>query len=114
MLRHKRNLVLDVYDYSGNKQCNLYDSTSDVFGQASDVIVTTQRNGWKELSFTLPSMIETVDGTQEDNYRLDYLKADYKIRLKDDYETDWYLISEPKITHNAFSKNVSVTAGHIS
>ena len=27
---------------------------------------------------------------------------------------DWYIISEPKITHQAFSKNVSVVAGHVS
>ena len=37
-----------------------------------------------------------------------------RIRAKDDDGVDWYLISEPKITHNAFSKDVSVKAGHIS
>ena len=114
MLRYKRNLILDVYDYSGNKQCTLYDSTSDLSGQATDVVVTIERNGWKELSFTIPTTCESEDGGQEENFRLKYLIADYRIRLKDDDGIDWFLISEPKITHNVYSKDVSVSAGHIS
>lgn len=114
MLRYKRNLILDVYDYSGNKKCTLYDSTADMSGQATDVIVTTERNGWKELSFTIPTTCESENGGQEENFRLQYLIADYRIRLKDDEGIDWYLISEPKVTHNVFSKDVSVQAGHIA
>lgn len=108
-----RNLQLDVCDYSGNVLCNLYDNLSDKSGRATNVFVTSERNGWKELSFTIPSMINTDEGIEE-NYRLKYLIADYRIRLRDDYETDWYLISEPKINHDTKSKNVSVTANHIS
>jgi len=108
-----RNLRLDVCDYSGNIVCNLYDNLSDTSGRATDVFVTSERNGWKELSFTIPSKVYT-DERMEDNYRIKYLIADYRIRLMDDYETDWYLISEPKITHNKKSKNVSVVANHIS
>lgn len=81
MLRYKRNLVLDVYDYSGNKKCTLYDNSSDLAGQATNVIVTTERNGWRELSFTIPSICENTEGGQEENFRLAYLKADYRIRL---------------------------------
>lgn len=113
MDRYKRNLVLDVYDYCGNKLCSLYDSSADLGGQACNVIVTTERNGWRELSFTLPS-VYTEQGEEKENYRLAYLKADYRIRLIDDYGTDWFIISEPKVTHQAFSKNISVTAGHVS
>lgn len=108
-----RNLQLDVCDYSGNVLCNLYDNLSDKSGRATNVFVTSERNGWKELSFTIPSMINTDEGIEE-NYRLKYLIADYRIRLRDDYETDWYLISEPKISHDTKSKNVSVTANHVS
>ena len=114
MLRHKRNLILDVFDYSGNKKCTLYDSGSDASGQAHDVIVATERNGWKELSFTIPSVCEDMNGNQEENFRLQFLIADYKIRLIDDEGTDWYLISEPKITHNKLAKTVNVNAGHVS
>lgn len=121
MLRFKRNLVLDVYDYAGNKMCAIYDSTADISGQAHDVVKKTQRNGWKEFSFTLPTTYENEQGEQEENYRASFLKADYRIRSKewsgqdgDNAEIDWYLISEPKITHEAFSKNITVKAGHIS
>lgn len=113
MNRYKRNLVLDVYDYGGNKLCTLYDNSADVRGQATDVYVKTERNGWRELSFNLPSTC-TENGKEEDNYRLQFLKADYRIRLVDDEGTDWFIISEPKVTHQAFSKNVSVIAGHVS
>ena len=110
----KRILRLDVCDYNENSVCNIFDSQSNVSGQATDVFITYERNGWKELTFEMPSVIEGSDGT-EDNYRLDYLVADYLIRASiDDDEVDWFLISEPKVTHNSFSKNVSVTAGHIS
>lgn len=113
MNRYKRNLVLDIFDYSGNKLCSLYDSARDLSGQATNVVITTERNGWQELSFTLPS-VYTEQGEERDNYRLDFLQADYRIRAIDDHGTDWYIISEPKVTHQAFSKNISVTAGHVS
>jgi len=113
MQRRTRNLSLVVCDYNNNVLCNLYDNTSDASGQASDVFVTTERNGWKELNFRIPSTCTGIDG-EEENFRLQFLKADFKIRLVDDFETDWYLISEPKITHNNFSKMVEVRCGHIA
>lgn len=113
MLRKKRNLVLDLFDFKGNKLCSLYDNSSDVSGQACNVFVSESRNGWRELSFDLPSMCESEDG-QVENYRLNYLKADYRIRAIDDNGIDWFIVSEPRISHNNFTKNVSVVAGHIS
>ena len=112
MLKDKRSLCLDICNYENKVICNLYDNTADVSGQAFDVFVKTERNGWKELSFKLPSTCTTADGDEE-NYRLQYLIADYRIRLQTEKETDWYIISEPKIIHDKFSKNVEVTAGHI-
>lgn len=109
----KRTLSLAICDYQQRVLCSLYDNESNVSGQAEDVFVTTERNGWKELSFSLPSVCQTEDGTEE-NYRLEYLKADYLICLTDNNETDWFIISEPKITHESWSKKVDVTAGHIS
>ena len=109
---HTRSLSLDICDYHNNVLCNLYDNNSDISGQATDVFVNYERNGWKELTFDIPSVCYSEDG-EEENYRLQYLVADYRIRLINDYETDWFIISERQITHNAFSKNVSVRAGHI-
>lgn len=113
MQNEERILHLDICNYNREKLCPLYDNQSDVSGQATDVFVTTERNGWKELSFTLPSVYMN-DNKQEENYRLDYLKADFLIRLIDEKEPDWFIISEPKITHNAYSKTMQITAGHIS
>jgi len=79
MERQGRNVVLDIFDYSGNKKCNLYDGTYSGSGQATDVYVCTERNGWRELKFLIPSVIEGANG-HEPNYRLNYLKADYRIR----------------------------------
>ena len=109
MLTNSRNLVLDIYDYSGHKLVNLYDNTSDIVGQATDVFTSCDRNGWKELSFSLQNKVDN-----EPNYRLDFLKADYRIRLQDDNGIDWYLISEPQVSHNNYTQNVSVVAGHVS
>ena len=104
MIRHKRKLTLDIYDYGGNKICPLYDSNAETEGQAADVYVTKERNGWKELNFTLPG----------DDFRAQYVRADYKIKLIDDDGADWFLITSPKVTHEGHKKNINVNAGHVS
>ena len=112
----QRILSLDVYDYSGHALCSLYDSTNDLSGQATEVIVHTERNGFKELRFKLPSTY--IEETEERNYRLDYLVSDYKIRFREvkdgEEEIDWFLISESKVTHSALSTDYEIRAGHIS
>lgn len=113
MNQKERILYLDICDYKQQHICSLYDNASNVSGQASDVYITTERNGWKELSFIIPSVCETPEGSEE-NHRSEFLKADYLIKTIDDKETDWFIISEPKITHNAYAKTISVTAGHVS
>lgn len=112
-MQNKRTLYLDICNYKKQVLCSLYDNSSQISGQAVDVFVTTERNGWKELSFTLPSTC-IIDGKKERNYRLDYLKADYMVRLIDEEETEWFIISEPRVSHNGFSQNVNVVAGHVS
>lgn len=112
----QRSICLDVCDYTDTPLCNLYDSTNDLSGQATDVIVHMERNGFKEIKFNIPSVC--ADG--ERNYRLDYLITDYKLRLYTNFndpenaEIDWFLISEPRVTHNIFSQNYEIRASHIS
>lgn len=118
MLKNARGLSLDICDYNDKALCSLYDNTADVSGQATDVYVKTERNGWKELSFKLPATCLTAEG-EEPNYRLQYLVADYRIRLQtqkpgEDVETDWFLVSEPKIYHDQESKTYEIVADHIS
>lgn len=106
-------------NYQETPLCNLYDSSSDISGQATDVFFTTERNGAKTLTFTLPSTMNTENGV-EDNYRLDFIVADYFIKAtkKDHGATepivDWFLISEPKSKHEKYSKNIDITAKHFS
>ena len=113
---HDRTEVLyvDVADYTGKLLCSLYDNNSDVSGQATDVFITYERNGWKELSFSLPSKCFTEDGTEEDNYRLDYIIADYHLRIVSEDGIDWFIINETGVRHEAFSKKTNVVAPHIS
>lgn len=130
-------VTLDVCDYAGHVLCSLYDSSSSVSGQAHDIIPTTQRNGWKELNFVIPGVMEVGEGPQQRNFRLDYIKPEYKLRLYatdddgnglleshavrdgDGYrfvrdKVDWYIISQPRISHENFTVNVSVKANHVS
>jgi len=112
-MQRKKKLYLSICDYSKNVVCDLYDNQSDISGQATNVCIDTERNGYKELTFDIPSTCMSEEGEIE-NYRLKYLIAEYYIRAVKDDETDWFIISEPRITRNAFSKNVSVKAQHIS
>lgn len=108
-----KKLYLTICDNNKRVVCSLYDNQSNVSGQATNVHITKERNGWKELYFDIPSTCETAEG-RVDNERLNYLIAEYLIKAETDNETDWYMISEPEVKHNSFSKNVSVKAGHIS
>ena len=112
-MQRKRKLYLSICNYKNEVVCDLYDNQADVTGQATNVFIDTERNGWKELTFDIPSTCMGAEG-EEENYRLKYLIAEYRIKAITDTETDWFIISEPKITRNHFSKNVSVRAGHIS
>ena len=121
----QRYISMDVCDYTNTPLCNLYDSTQDLSGQATDVFVNTERNGYKDLTFKLPSVCSTEEG-EEKNYRLNYLISDYRIRLRttkrnnvagaitETTEIDWFLISESRVQHSYFSTDYEIQAKHIS
>lgn len=113
MQGRNRKLQIDVCDYTNKIVCPIYSNQTDVSGQATEVFINYERNGWKELTFKLPTKIYTEEG-EEENFRLRYIIADYRIRVVTDYETDWFLITKDSVRHEAFSKNMQVTAGHIS
>ena len=110
-------LRLDICNYDKEVVCPIYDSRADVSGQAYNVFISSERNGWKELSVSIPTTCAT-ENCEEENYRLQYLIAEYKVRAIEYIDgvekTDWYIISEPKITHNNFSKTTEVRAPHCS
>ena len=109
----QRIFNVDVANYENKLVCTLYDNRSDISGQAVDVFIESDRNGWKELNFDIPSVCVTENG-QEENFRLRYLIADYRIRILTDKGEDWFLLSEESVQHQAYSKNVHVVAKHIS
>ena len=109
----KRPFYMDICNYNRQIICPLYDNRNLITGQAYDVFVNTERNGWKELSFVLPSIIHTDEG-DEPNFAIDLLKADYHIRTKTPDEEDYFIISEPKIVHDGLLKRIEVTCSHVS
>ena len=64
MQRNTRWIRLDVCDYAGTPLCNLYDSSSEVYGQAKDIVVHTSRNGYKEIRFVIPSTYFNEEGEE--------------------------------------------------
>lgn len=102
-MENNRKLKLSIYDYAGNEVCPIYDSETQLMGQAANVINKSERNGWREFSFTLPGK----------GFRSEYVKADYKLRADDKDGTEWYIITQPKVIHNGKKKTIQVTAGHV-
>lgn len=88
-------VTLAVFDYRRVKVCDLYDSATEAQGQAYDLTFTEELNGWKELSFTLPLM---VNGHR--NFRWDYIRNEFKVRLTVGSMVDWFIIQKPKRTNN--------------
>ena len=125
MQRNTRWLRLDICDYAGTLLCNLYDSSNEISGQANNIVVHTERNGYKEIRFAIPSTCSNEEG-EERNYRLDYLISDYKIRIQSKkayneslgtdspVETDWFFISESKVHHDNLSGDYEIQAKHVS
>ena len=66
------HISIGVYDYSGNKLCDLYDSAIQAEGQAYSIVYTEELSGWKELTFNLPYVIDSSR-----NFRWDYIKSEY-------------------------------------
>lgn len=100
---------ISVYDYSGVKLCDMYDSSVESDGQAYDITLRLELNGWKELDFSLPKL---VNGDY--NFRWDYVKSEYKVRLKMGDTEDWYIIQGPTSKHDGRSISNTVSCGHVS
>ena len=104
-----KRVSLAVFDYGRNKVCDLYDSSTQALGQAYDITYTEELNGWKEVSFTLPLM---VNG--ERNFRWNFIRNEYKLRLIVGDETDWFVIQKPKRSRNGKAVTNVVNCPHIS
>lgn len=113
MIKKNRKLILDIFNYSNKKLCTLYDNSLNVNGQAYNIYINTERNGWKELTFNIPYVIQE-DDKEIINYRIDYLKPGFKIRVIDSEGEDWFTVNKPSTNHTGKKISLSVTAGHCS
>lgn len=104
-MNHK---ALSVFDYSGNKLCDLYDNYTSMRGQAFDITISNELNGQKKMSFKLPYMIDETE-----NFRWNFVRGEYLIRVMDGNKKDWYIINEPQHTKNS-TINMTVECPHVS
>lgn len=103
------HISIGVYNYAEEKLCDLYDSGIQAEGQAYGIIYTRELNGWQELNFNLPFMVNT-----KRNFRWDYIKGEYLIRLDIGDKTEWFIIQKPKPSKNTRAILNNVTCPHIS
>ena len=91
MTQHDIHSSLAVFDYARNKLCDLYDSQNDLSGQAYKIsFEVNMTDGIKELTFCIPYMV-----SKEKNFRWQYLKSEYLIRLIYNGSTEWYVAQKP-------------------
>jgi phage minor structural protein len=103
-----RGKNLSVFDYSGNKLCDLYDSTIEQPGQAFSITTKDELSSWRELTFKLPFTVN-----KDHNFRWDFVKNEYYVRWVNGDNTEWYYISKPNGTKNS-TVSMTVTCPHIS
>jgi len=72
------------------------------------VQLTSEISGWKELSFSLP---KTVNGQR--NFRWDYIRSGYLVRLMREDTADWFLMESPKRSHKGMLVSATVTCDHV-
>lgn len=101
--------ALDIYNMKYEKVCGLYDSSVMAEGQAYDIACTIDSTGWKEIRFTMPYL---VDGKK--NYRWDYIRNEFLLRVLIGNKADWYIIRAPKKTKNNKNITTTVTCDHVS
>lgn len=101
--------ALSIHNLAGQKVCDLYDSFITAPGQAYGIKRTFELSGWKELSFTLPYMID-----KKTNFRWKYIRNEYRVRVKDGDNEDWFIISTPKKDKSSKAISGTVTCYHCS
>lgn len=108
MSQIRMHVALDIFDYAGNKICSLYDSSIDAPGQAYHIVYTMELSGWQSLSFVMPRVVDDVQ-----NFRWDFIKPEYKVRLTVGNRKEWFYINQPKRVRNASSVTNTVDCDHI-
>ena len=104
------HITLDVFTMDRQRKVAcIYDSDTQQMGAAHDIKYTEEMNGWKEISFTLPVI---VDG--EKNWRAQYMTNEYELRVRDGSSEDWFRIAEPTDAGDGLKAEIDVTCPHCS
>ena len=87
-----KDYSLAVYDYQNNKMCDLSNYNISIKGDAYDITPHYETNGYKELNFKIPAKISDEDGNIIDNFRLEFIKNEYKVKLFfNDFEEEYII-----------------------
>lgn len=99
-----------VYDITGKRLCTLFDSKYAQDGAAYDIEVTKEKNGWKEITFTVPY----YNSMGERNFRQDFVLNEHQLYEFEDGVCDIYSIKVDNDTHATKQLNLKVQCNHIS
>lgn len=108
-MHYQEHVSLAIFNYSKEKLCELYDSAIQADGQAYDIEYEQELNGWQQLTFRLPFVVD-----KRKNFRWDYIKSEYLVRLKIGEITEWFVIQKPKSTKQTKLITNTVECPHIS
>lgn len=87
----------------------MYDSGIGADGQAYNIVYTQELNGWQELLFSLPFVVD-----KKHNFRWDFIRSEYLIRLDIGELTEWFILQKPKANKDSVSILNTVTCPHLS
>lgn len=104
-----KRVLVDIYTMGKKKVGTLYDSTAPQIGQIQQVKYTRERNGWKELNFDVPVV---VNG--ERNWRADLIANEYLVRRDDGKEIEWFCVTAPEDSTSGKGTTIHVHCPHIS
>lgn len=98
-----------MFDYNRKKLCNLYDSALKAEGQAYDIVEVFKLGDTPTLSFSLPYVVHA-----KKNFRWDFVKAEYLVRLTVDKKLDWFIVDQPDRQKDGKRIGTSVNCSHLS
>ena len=104
-----KHTAIDIFDYSGNKVCNLYDSSLSAEGQAYDIVFTNPLGSFPTLTFSMPYVID-----DRKNFRWDFIKPEYLIYFRSGTYGDWFVLDIPIHKKNDKSITKEVSCSHIA
>lgn len=109
MATNTPHIAQDIFDYNRNKLCGIYDSSIVAEGQAHDIVFLNELTGYKKITFNLPYVVK-----EKRNFRWNYIRSEYLLRLVIDDYVDWFIIHAPTRRRDAKSLSTEVLCDHIS